>query len=78
MLWQYGSVILTAAIVGLSLRRPRIILYSPLFLFLIYTDIIISLQTIASTIRSQYRTIRTGSGTVEGSVWVSPERREVA
>jgi poly-beta-1,6-N-acetyl-D-glucosamine synthase len=80
--WQWGSVIASALVVALLTRRPRIFLYSPSFIFLMYVDIIVSLQALYSTIRSPYRKVKapTGANATAGtaSVWKSPERREVA
>lgn len=75
--WQYASVLLSALLVAIIERRPRVFLYSPAFLFMMYVDIFVSLQALASTIRSQYRAApaKPGAG---ASAWVSPERREVA
>jgi cellulose synthase/poly-beta-1,6-N-acetylglucosamine synthase-like glycosyltransferase len=78
--WQYASVIGSALVVACLTRRPRILLYSPLFLFLMYVDILTSLQALVSTMRGQYRKVKAPTGAAEAtaSIWKSPERREVA
>ena len=79
--WQYASIIASALFVAIVTKQPRIFLYSPAFILLMYLDIILSLQALFSTIRSQYRRVKApagGASSSTGSVWVSPERREVA
>lgn len=75
---HFASVIVSAALVALLARRPRILLYSPAFIFLMYLDTIVSLQALFSTMRRQYRMAQAPAGGKEESVWKSPERREVA
>jgi cellulose synthase/poly-beta-1,6-N-acetylglucosamine synthase-like glycosyltransferase len=77
MAWQYGGTIALAVLVSAIVRRPRIALYSPVFLFLAYLDTLLTIQALASTIRRQYRHEPARVG-VEASVWKSPERRKVA
>jgi cellulose synthase/poly-beta-1,6-N-acetylglucosamine synthase-like glycosyltransferase len=74
--WQYGSVLLTAFVVSFVTRRPRVFFYSPLFLFLLYLDIIVTFRAVGSTVRSQYQQLKTVAGTSDASVWISPERRQ--
>ena len=75
--WQYGSTIALSVIVAALTRRPRIALYSPLFLFFAYLETFVSVQTLASTTRRLYRRTPPVVG-VEASIWLSPERRKVA
>ncbi len=74
--WQYGSVLLTAFVVSVVTRRPRVFFYSPLFLFLLYLDIIVTFRAVGSTVRSQYQQLRTVAGNSDASIWTSPERRQ--
>jgi len=76
ILWQYGSIIILAIIVSIVLRRPRVALYSPLFIFIAYLEIFISFQSLISTARSQYRRVPR-QDSASPSAWVSPERRKV-
>jgi biofilm PGA synthesis N-glycosyltransferase PgaC len=75
--WQYGSILASAAVVAIIERRPRILVYSPLFVFLMYVDIFVSIQALMSTIRRQYRAVKAQPG-ASVAAWISPERREVA
>jgi biofilm PGA synthesis N-glycosyltransferase PgaC len=74
--WQYGSVLLTAFVVSILTRRPRVFFYSPLFLFLLYLDIIVTFRAVGSTVRSQYQQLKSAAGTTDTSIWISPERRQ--
>ncbi|HLZ72108.1 MAG TPA: glycosyltransferase family 2 protein [Dehalococcoidia bacterium] len=74
--WQYGSVLLTALVVSFVTRRPRVLYYSPLFLFLLYVDIIVTFRAVGSTVRSQYQQLKTAAGNTDASIWTSPERRQ--
>ncbi|MHB8576372.1 MAG: glycosyltransferase family 2 protein [Dehalococcoidia bacterium] len=74
--FQYGSIIASALAVSLYTRHLRVLLYSPLYIFLTYVDLAVSLRAIVSTIRGQYRVAaRPGGGTPSASIWISPERR---
>ncbi|MGI8549716.1 MAG: glycosyltransferase family 2 protein [Dehalococcoidia bacterium] len=77
MIWQFAIISLSALFVSLVTRRPRVFLYSPVFVFLMYLDIFVSMRTIASTIKSQYRPGQVSGGHFVSSAWVSPERMEV-
>ncbi|MFN8556506.1 MAG: glycosyltransferase family 2 protein [Dehalococcoidia bacterium] len=76
--WQYGTIVMSALIVSILTRKPRIFFYSPAFIFLMYLDIIVGVQAITSTIRSLYRRAPRRHEAREASIWVSPERRKVA
>jgi cellulose synthase/poly-beta-1,6-N-acetylglucosamine synthase-like glycosyltransferase len=78
LIWQYGSIVASALGVAIITRRPRVFLYSPLFIFLTYVDIVVGLRAMFSTMRSQYRRVPTTAGANVASVWVSPERRREA
>ena len=75
--WQFATVLVSSFFVACITRRPRVFLYSPVYLVLMYVDIILTLQTVFSTIRSQYRRIPAHAGAA-ASVWISPERRKEA
>lgn len=75
--WQYGSVLVSALLVAVLTRQPRVFIYSPLFLLLMYMDILLTVQAIGSTIKSQYRNKGGAADSGAASVWSSPERRKV-
>jgi hypothetical protein len=77
LVWQYGSIIVLAIIVSIVLRRPRVALYSPLFILIAYLEILVSFQSLLSTVHSQYRRVQAQTS-ASPSAWVSPERRKVA
>ena len=75
MLWQCGAILLPALVAAIIARRPLVFLLAPLFLPLMYLDVVITLRAVSSTARSLYRRRPASASTVPASVWESPERR---
>ncbi|MFN8556512.1 MAG: glycosyltransferase [Dehalococcoidia bacterium] len=73
-LWQYCTTIASALLVAVITGRPRVLAYSPLFIFFLYMDAVIHVRTLASTARSLYRKGAEVAG-APLSAWASPERR---
>jgi poly-beta-1,6-N-acetyl-D-glucosamine synthase len=72
---QYAWMIAAALLVSLAIGRWRPLLYSPLFIPILYVDLLIFLITLVSTARSQYRRTPPATGPGAASVWNSPQRR---
>jgi cellulose synthase/poly-beta-1,6-N-acetylglucosamine synthase-like glycosyltransferase len=75
MFWQFGTIIVLASVVGFITRRWKMVFYSPLFIFLLYVDIAMSVKAGFSTCRRLYMAPKGQRGAL-ASVWISPERRK--
>jgi cellulose synthase/poly-beta-1,6-N-acetylglucosamine synthase-like glycosyltransferase len=72
--YQYLWMVFAALTVSLAIRSIRPLLYSPLFVPILYLDLLLFLATFISTSRRLYRRDADRAGTA--SIWVSPERRQ--
>jgi cellulose synthase/poly-beta-1,6-N-acetylglucosamine synthase-like glycosyltransferase len=75
LVWQWLWIVGTALLAAVSARRPRVFLYSPLFLPLLYVDTAVYLWAMFSTIRRLYLPRPKTAAGVVTSAWESPVRR---
>jgi poly-beta-1,6-N-acetyl-D-glucosamine synthase len=75
--WQYVWIVGMALVASIATRRPRVLLYSPVYPLLLYVDMFIFAWAFLSTLKSLYAHERR-TGTTFTSAWISPERRKEA
>jgi poly-beta-1,6-N-acetyl-D-glucosamine synthase len=73
--WEYGWIIASAVFVSIVTRRPRVALYSPLYIPLMYVEMLLYVQCLVSTCRSLYRRGTEVQGSGSASAWISPDRK---
>lgn len=73
--WQFGTIMALATFVAVVTRKPRIAIYSPLFIPLLYVDLATNLKALFSTVRRLYLVPASKDGRT-ASMWISPERRK--